>query len=319
MHRVRSFPTGTGTASRALAAAYGGALAPLAALDTPRDLDVMHYPVTVPIPRTRAARVVSLLDVQHHELPAMFSRTELAWRRWAYDRSSRQADVVVTISEHARRSIVERLGVDPKRILAIPLGVDHARFRPEPADVDATLKLPERYLLYPANMWPHKNHDRLLRAFATVTDPDLGLVLTGQSYGRSLPGPRDRRVRHLGHVSPDAMPALYRRAVGMIFPSLFEGFGLPVLEAMACGCPVAACGEGAVAEVADDAAVLFNGRNETAIAGAIERMVTDAPLRDRLRRRGLERAAGYTWTRTAERHVGAYEVALTRRSARMAR
>jgi glycosyltransferase involved in cell wall biosynthesis len=317
MHRVRSFATGTGTTSRMLAMAYGAALAPLAALDVPRDLDVMHYPVTVPIPRARGARVVSLLDVQHHELPGMFPRAELAWRRWAYDRAARGADIVVTISEHARRGIIDRLGIEPDRIVASPLGVDHERFRPEPADVDATLDLPERYLLYPANLWPHKNHERLLRAFATVRDPDLGLVLTGATYGRSVPAQGDRRVRHLGYVAREQMASLYRRAVALIFPSLFEGFGLPILEAMACACPVAASDVGAVAEAADDAAILFDARTEAAIADAMQRVVADGALRDDLRHRGTRRAADYTWTRTAACHVLAYEAAL-RRNPRMA-
>src|SRR4051794_11453768 len=197
------------------------------------DFAVVHYPVTVPVPRIAAgARVVSLLDVQHHELPAMFSSAERRFRRWAYDDAARGADAVITISEHARRGIVERLGVAPERVHAIHLGVDHARFTP---DGPTAPGLPERYVLYPANFWPHKNHERLLEAFARIDDPDLHLVLTGHTFDRGAVAAAQERVHVLGHVPAADLPALYRGALALVFPSLFEGFGLPVVEAMACG------------------------------------------------------------------------------------
>src|SRR6476660_2436278 len=98
------------------------------------------------------------------------------------------------------RQIVERLGIPPSRVMTIPLGVDHERYRPEPGAADAALDVPERFMLCPANLWPHKNHARLLRAFAAVPDTDLRLLLVGQTYGRELPGPADARVQHLGYV-----------------------------------------------------------------------------------------------------------------------
>jgi glycosyltransferase involved in cell wall biosynthesis len=220
--------------------------------------------------------------------------------------------MVVTISEHARRGMVERLGIDADRVVAVPLAVDHDRFRSDASDADGDLDLPDRYLLYPANDWPHKNHERLIRAFAAVPDPDLALVLTGETYGRSLAGVPGDRVRHLGHVPREALPTLYRRAVALVFPSLFEGFGLPVLEAMACGCPVASSDAGALEEIAAGAALLFDAHSEGAITEAIRRIAADEALRDELRARGLRRAAGYTWTAAAERHVAAYEAALRR-------
>jgi glycosyltransferase involved in cell wall biosynthesis len=273
--------------------------------DVPDGLDVVHYPVTVPVPRVPAARtVVTLLDVQHHELPGMFSRGERWLRSWAYDETARRADRVLTISEHARRGIVEHLGVAPERVEAIPLGVDHARFVP---DGPAAGGLPERYVLYPANMWPHKNHERLLAAFARLQDHDVLLVLTGQTYGREALLTGHERVLHLGHVAHGEMPALYRGALAVVFPSLFEGFGLPPLEAMACGTPVAASDRGAVAEVCGDAALAFDPEDVDAITAAIERVTQDEPLRARLRAAGVERAAGFTWEKTAAAHLRAYE------------
>jgi alpha-1,3-rhamnosyl/mannosyltransferase len=103
------------------------------------------------------------------------------------------------------------------------------------------------------------------------------------------------------------MPALYRRATGLVFPSLFEGFGAPPLEAMACGCPVAASGAGAVAEVTGDAALRFDARDPAAIGLALTRLAGDGELRARLRAAGPAHAAGFTWARTAARHAEAYE------------
>jgi glycosyltransferase involved in cell wall biosynthesis len=295
------------------------ALAPqIAARDVPPGIDVVHYPVTIPIPRiVDATRIVSLNDVQHHELPEFFSPPERRFRTLAYDRAARRADHVLTLSEHAREQIVERLGIQPNDVTAIPCAVDHDRFTPEPDEQDARLAdLPERFVLYPANLWPHKNHERLLRAFDVVGAEDLDLMLTGQTYGRPLPGRRSPRVRHLGHLPFAQLPALYRRATAMVFPSLFEGFGMPLVEAMACGCPVAASGRGAIAEVCGDAALMFDPTEEDAIADAIRRIISDGALRARLRDAGVARAATFRWRDVAERHVAVYRNVRTARMAR---
>jgi glycosyltransferase involved in cell wall biosynthesis len=317
MHRVRSYRTGDGAATRALAMAFAAAAPRVVARDVPAGIDVVHYPVTVPIPHVAgAATVVSLNDVQHHEMPHFFSMPERRFRHRAYDRAARQADQVLTLSEHARGQIVDRLGIAADRVTAIPCAVDHDRFRPEPDDVDAQLRLPERFVLYPANLWPHKNHERLLHAFDAAAVPGLHLVITGQTYGRPLPGPANPRVHHLGHVPFDHLPALYRRATALVFPSLFEGFGMPLLEAMSSGCPVAASNQGAIAEVCGDAALLFDPGDAAAIADAIRQITGDEGLRGRLREAGLARAAQFRWDDVAARHVEVYRRARTARMPR---
>jgi glycosyltransferase involved in cell wall biosynthesis len=313
MHVVSSYRTGDSSPTRLLAMTFAGLAPGLVGRDVPAGFDVVHYPATVPIPRVDgAATVVSLNDVQHHELPAFFSAPERHYRRWAYDRAARRADEVLTLSEHARGQIVDRLAIPADRVTAIPCAVDHRRFSPEPGEVDATLELPPRFLLYPANLWPHKNHARLLRALARADVDDLELVLTGQTYGRPLPGPADARVRHLGHVPFEQLPALYRRATATVFPSLFEGFGMPLVEAMACGCPVAASDRGAISETCGDAALLFDPEDEEAIADAIKAIARDDGLRERLRAAGLARAAGFRWDNVAARHVEVYRRARAR-------
>jgi glycosyltransferase involved in cell wall biosynthesis len=266
-----------------------------------REFDVVHYPVTVPVPNIHGApRVVTLLDVQHHELPQMFSLAERMFRRWAYDGSARHADQVITISEHARQGIVDRLHIPPERVHAIHLGVDHDRFKP---DGPMREGLPARYVVYPANLWPHKNHEGLLAAWKQVRDPELHLVLSGQTYGHDVPA--GERVLHIGHIPLDEMPGLLRGAEALIFPSLFEGFGLPVLEAMACGTPVAASNRGAIAEVAGDAALLFDPEDPAAIAAAIEAVAGDASPRAA----AIDHAASFTWEATAAAHMDVYGLA----------
>jgi glycosyltransferase involved in cell wall biosynthesis len=317
-----ALPLGGGRAGRALALARGMARPPAGAAALAAAADVLHLPLTVPIPRARGASVLTLFDVLHHEVPAMFSRAERAFRRIAYDRAAGGATRVVTVSEHSRAQIARRLGIEPARIVAIHPGLDHARFSPDPAPGDAErlapLELPEPpWLLYPAALWPHKNHEALLAALARCPR-ELSLVLTGTGFGREaqLRAASERlgvgdRVHALGWIGAETLPALYRGATGLVFPSLAEGFGQPPLEAMASGCPVAASGTGAVAEACGGAALAFSPRDVAAMSAAMTRIATDAGMREELRRAGAERARGFTWERSAERHAEVYAAALS--------
>jgi glycosyltransferase involved in cell wall biosynthesis len=310
--RLRYRP-GDSNLTRLLAVARGYArLEPL-----PPDIDLVHYPLTVPVPRARLPRVVTLHDLQHLELPEYFSRAERLYRRFAYDGAARMADVVITPTQHARDMLAERLGVDPARVVVAPHGVDHERFNPAAAD-HVPFELPERFLYYPANLWPHKNHERLLEALARAAERDIALVLSGNPYDRldrlrasaARLGVADR-VTHLGFVDHAVVPALMRRARAMIFPSLFEGFGQPPLEAMACGCAVASSVGGALGEVCSGAVLELDPRDVDSIAAAIDRLGSDDALVAALRARGPERAREFTWARSAERHHAAYRQALT--------
>ena len=283
-------------------------------------LDVLHHPMTIPLPRARGIPVVQTLqDMQHREHPEYFSRAELAFRRLAYDGGARRADRVITATAHARDQIVEHLGIDPGRIDVIPHGLDHARFAPPPVPADAELlaplQLPGRFVFYPANMWPHKNHERLIAAIALTERREVHLVLTGQDYG-GLDELRERarragvheRIHHLGHVPAGLLPPLYRAAAGLVFPSLFEGFGIPVIEAMACGCPVATSDRSALPEVVAGAGLLFDATDPADIARAIDALAAE----DRAPRAaaGLARAAEFSWERCAAEHLASYRAAV---------
>ncbi|MGN6130527.1 MAG: glycosyltransferase family 4 protein [Nocardioidaceae bacterium] len=267
------------------------------------EADVIHYPFTVPVPfLRRKPRVLTIHDLQHRDLPANFSKSELAYRRVTYDAAARQARAVITVSEFSRRRIVDRLRLPPDRVHVAPLGVNLSEFRPDTGPKD-------NFVLYPARGWPHKNHARLIRAMHLVrhSRPDLRLVLTGGNLSiGSLPA----WVENRGLVSRQELIRLYRSASCLAFPSLYEGFGLPPLEGMASGCPVAASDAGSLPEICGDAAVMFDARNPELIAAAILQAVNQGP---RLIEAGFKRAARFTWRRCAEAHVAVYqEVARTR-------
>ncbi|HSI98341.1 MAG TPA: glycosyltransferase family 1 protein [Gaiellaceae bacterium] len=259
-------------------------------------LDVLHYALTVPLPRTEAPTVVTLHDVQHRDMPDFFGPARRSFRRIAYDRAARSAAAVIVTSEFVRTRAVELLDLVPSRVHVIPHAIDHELFRP--GDEER-----ERFLLYPARPWPHKNHTRLFDAFTSLraTRPKLRLVLTGGGLERLDPLPDG--VERWGVVSDERLAWLYRRAACLVFPSLYEGFGLPPLEAMASGCPVAASNAGAIPEVCGDAAVLFDPSDPEAIAAAI---LEADDRREELTGKGLTRAAQFTWDETARRHEAVY-------------
>ena len=248
--------------------------------------DVVHYPLTLRLPTVARPSVVTLHDLQHLDLPQLFPRSERLFRALAWHRSIRGADRVIVISEFVRERAIAELGLDPDRVRVVPLGLDHTRLRPGVAR--------EPFLFYPARRWPHKNHERLYEAFELLRKerPELRLVLTGGGDFSDAPAGVEAR----GHVPWEEVVTLLQTASALVFPSLYEGFGLPPLEAMACGCPVACSDAGALPEVVDGAARLFDPYRPAAIAeGVLD--VLGAP--DAWVERGLERAANYSWSSTA--------------------
>lgn len=282
-------------------------------------LDLIHYPVSVglPKPKCEIPTVVSLHDVQHHVKPEFFSAAQRMYRSVAYDRMATDADMIFTVSEFARSEIVEYLKVDPSRVLAIHHGLNHDRFNAAPRagdrDIATSLGAPGRYIIYPASLMPHKNHERLLSALRYPEARSVQLVLTGQPLAGeqdlieriSRAGLTDR-VKYLGFVAREAIPALYRCAQGMIFPSSYEGFGFPPLEAMACGCPTAVSDLGPLRELLGDDTLWFDYSDEQQISIAAATIFEDEAVRDRLIAGGIERASEFTWPACAKKHIAGY-------------
>jgi len=291
---VEEYGTPRSTPGRAVAIARA-ALAPgrLRRAIRVDELDAIHFPLTVMLPPPgRVPAATTILDLQHEEHPEFFSRAQLLYRRRFYRRPLLQSRIVITISEHARRTILERYPLDPDRVRAIHLAVDHATFAPD--DLAR-----EPFLLYPANAWPHKNHARLFEAFQLVRRerPELRLVLTGAGHeALTLP----EGVESSGHVPLDALVRLYRTAAAVVYPSLYEGFGIPCLEAMACGTPVAASNVASLPEVCGDAVVYLDPTSVESIADAIRRVLDDPPAG------GIGQAAKFSWERCAREHDAVY-------------
>jgi glycosyltransferase involved in cell wall biosynthesis len=233
-------------------------------------------------------------------------------------RYARGAAAIIADSEHSRREIVARLGLPAERVTVIPvaLGREFAPAAPT-ADQRARYGLGERYALYVGNFLPHKNLPRLLRAWAALPAPLRAthrLVLAGgartgrpelaaQAAALGLHG----AVVFAGLVADEDLPALYGGAAALVQPSLEEGFGLPALEAMACGAPVVASRRGALPEVVDDAGVLVDPEDERALADALARVLGSDAERAALSRRGRARAAQFSAARTAGRVVDVLE------------
>ncbi len=282
--------------------------------------DVVHYPLTLPVPPCRLPRVVTIYDLQHRDLPENFTAAQRAWRAVMYDRAARRAAVVITISEHTRGRVIELLGIPGDRVLTSHLAVDPGTFTPhsQPGDEElfARLSLPPRYLLYPASLWPHKNHRSLLQALRAMRDTSASLVLTGATFGREaeLYGwtadlGLNGRVHHLGLVASEQLPLLYRHAQAVVFPSSYEGFGMPPLEAMASGCPVASSLVTSLREVVGDAALPLDPTDSGQMAHALDTLLDDQQLRSHLRSAGLRRVAGFSWDAAHAVHVEAYRLA----------
>jgi glycosyltransferase involved in cell wall biosynthesis len=254
-------------------------------------LDAIHFPLSVMLPFVSETPAAStILDLQHEFLPENFGRAELAYRRFLYGLTARRSQIVIAISEHARETLIERLSLAPERVRTISLGVDLERFTP--ADVER-----EPFLLYPANRWPHKNHERLFEAFGLLRAerPELRLVLTGTGHADVPDG-----VEARGHVAHDELADLYRRAAALVFPSTYEGFGQPPLEALACACPVACSDLPPLREVCGDAAVYFDPEDAESIAAATLEAIARGGAS------GPARAGRFTWDECARRHEDVY-------------
>jgi glycosyltransferase involved in cell wall biosynthesis len=297
-------------------------------------IDVLFVPAHV-LPlgvllRRRMRTVVTIHDMGYMRFPESHTPSQRRYLRLSTSWSARVASQLIAISNTTRDDLIRYTGAPAKKISVVHHGVS-PRFRPVEdqnliAATQAKYGIVPPYFLYVGTIQPRKNLARLLEAFASATrDWGLGtgnsapnsqsptptpqLVIAGkhgwltgeiERQSTQLFGPDSPAVRFTGYIADQDLPALLSGALAFVFPSLYEGFGMPILEAMACGTPVLTSATSALPEIAGDAALLIDPEDTAAIADGLARLTSDAALRDDLRARGLARAAQFTWQRCAE-------------------
>lgn len=292
------------------------------------ELDVHHSPHYTMPERARVPKVVTVHDMTFFDHPEWHERPKVLYFRRAMRVAAERADALITASATAASRITEVLA--PRAPLhLVHHGVDHHRFAPlDPSDnrgaerdraTRTTLGLTQPYIAFIATLEPRKDVPTLVAAFDRVAGaaPDLTLVLAGapgwgiQAVDAAIAGARHAdRIRRIGYLAEEDKPALLRGAAAFVYPSREEGFGLPVLEALACGAPLATTRGSAMEEVVDDAALLVPPGRTDHLASAIEALVEHGPDVERNRQRGFEVAARYTWENSAAGHMAVYRSVL---------
>jgi glycosyltransferase involved in cell wall biosynthesis len=273
-------------------------------------LDLVHYPhLTVPLLETTPF-VVTVHDLNYLDAGATARRAVLRAGYRIELLKARRARRLIAVSEHTRNEVVRRLRVDPVRVAVTYEAADAPSSEPDPATLDR-YGIEAPFFLYVGSAYPYKNLARLIEAFALV-DGGYTLVLAGdqEDFGAALRAQAPQRVVFTGPVSEAELAGLYAAAHAYTFVSLSEGFGLPGLEAMAAGVPVVAARAASLPEVYGDAAHYCDPRDVGSIAAALSEVAGDEQLRSRLAARGKERAAGFSWARTAEKTLAVYREAL---------
>ncbi len=285
-------------------------------------VDVLHVQYTAP-PRTPCALVATIHDLSFEHLPETFNRRSRAQLRLTVRRTAQKAAQILTLSAFSRDDIIETYAVDPERVRVTPPAAP-ASFAPVTAETElrrirASYGIDRDYILALGSIQPRKNLVRLINAYSSLSRvrpkhelPQLVLAgkrgwLESATIQAAEQSEARRDILFIGYVSDSDLPALYSGAMCFVYPSYFEGFGLPVLEAMQCGTPVIAGNRTSLPEAAGDAGVLFDPFDESAIAGALMKVIENPNYRAELRVKGLERVAAFNWLTTAKMTLEAYE------------
>ncbi|HXS67355.1 MAG TPA: glycosyltransferase family 1 protein [Candidatus Polarisedimenticolia bacterium] len=286
-------------------------------------LDVLHVPSYRRLLWQRPCPLVATIhDLAPFRVPKKYSRSRMFYGRVIARRLAQRQDAVIAISENTASDIREFFQVQANRIQVIHNGLDHERFFPGDR-VEAREAVAQRhkiqapFFLYVARLeHPAKNHVRLISAFnefKSATGSHWQLVFGGSDWhgaeaihAAAKQSPFASDIRLLGFVADDDLPALYRAADAFVYPSLYEGFGMPPIEAMACGCPVISSTRGSLGEVVGSAAAIVEPEDVNSITKQLVSLANDANLRERLRAAGLEHAGQFDWNNTASQTLSIY-------------
>ena len=284
--------------------------------------DVFHAPHYVMPPAVSCRSLVTIHDCIHLAFPQYLpSRAAYVYARASMWSAAHRSRRILTVSEASKRDIIRFLNVPPEKIVVVYNAIDE-RFRVTPSEeaiarVRERYQLDHRFVLYVGNIKPHKNLVRLIEAFDRLRKcgfDELTLLIIGDEISK-LPSLRravhshklHKHVRFLGHLPDDTLAILYRLAAVFVFPSLSEGFGLPPIEAMACGAPVVTSNVSSLPEVTGGAAVLVDPYDIESIADGIARVLSDPVLREELRVKGIARALEFSWERSVSRTREIYQ------------
>lgn len=282
-------------------------------------IDLLHSPVNVLPLLLPTPAVLTIHDLSFLRFPATFSPAKRRYQAAMTSFSARRARLVLTDSEHTRRDVIALLGVPPDRVRTVYPGVTE-HYRPAaPAAIEAFRRrhrLPERFFVHVGTLQPRKNLERLIAAFARFKRasglPHALLLIGGKGWLYAGLQQQVRReavedsVHFVGFAAPEDVPLWYAAAEAMVFPSLYEGFGFPIVEAMACGTPVLSSTAACLPEAAGQAAELFDPFDVEALAHVMLRIAADPERRRELRRLGFAQAAQFTWERTAQAVLSSY-------------
>jgi glycosyltransferase involved in cell wall biosynthesis len=279
--------------------------------------DLLHFPIQIMLPYdVRTPSIVSCMDIQHEYLPSFFSSKQLLARQMIYKRSLLRAKHTIVISDFVKDSLHEKYQIDNAKMTTIHLCINEKLFNSERREKLPLKKMPDKYLFYPAATWPHKNHERLLQAFSLVAKQfsDISLVLSGiavqkKSHIEKLINELklSRKVHVLGYLEYSEIPLIYQNAYALIFPSLYEGFGLPVIEAMYAGCPVICSNDTSLPEIAGKAAIYFNPLDVDDIARAAIYILNNPDKRADLITEGKKNVLRFSGSKLARETIAVYE------------
>jgi glycosyltransferase involved in cell wall biosynthesis len=282
-----------------------------------------HY--NIPLFIRAKKRLVTIHDVNHLVFLDRLNLQQKIYAKFMMNLAVKFSDTIITVSDFSKSEIAKRTKVDEEKITVIHNGINTELFKPldnhQSVDTKDKFGLPDKFILFVGNVKPHKNLRRLLTAYEVVYNRGLEdhyLVIAGEKEG-FITGDQEifsvvhnnqdlkERVRFSGYVDNADLPVLYNAASVFVFPSLYEGFGLPPLEAMACGCPTVVSNAASLPEVCGDAAYYVDPHDTESISEGMYKILTDNSLRQHLIKKGLERAKLFSWKKSGGDHITVFE------------
>jgi glycosyltransferase involved in cell wall biosynthesis len=281
-----------------------------------KNIDMLFFPSGIIYPKglTNIKTISTIYDLQHEYFPENFSENQIIFRRQNYKYTALNSDHIIAISNYTKKTIVEKYNINLDKISVIYL--DAIKSNKDISNI--SIELPKQFIFYPAAPWPHKNHKLLVEVLNNLKNkfPNLHLVFTGVTKNKKLKEEIDvlinkynlsDKVLFLGFVSDAKLCSIYKKADMLVFPSSFEGFGIPIIEAFKYKVSVIAARNSSISEIVCDAGLLFETNNKEECKKYIERILTDENIKQELIEKGIKRAQDFSWRKTAEQTLAVFE------------